>query len=115
MLVNGASGSVGAVLVQVCKIRGAKVVGVASGGNEEMVRGLGADEVCLQHREAEGLRLIEWMANWVFSSLTTANMTRYQLILLVSMVTSRLTLCSIVSGRRRFLPTRQLILRPRGL
>lgn len=52
VLVNGASGSVGAVLVQVCKVRGARVVGVASGGNEEMVRGLGVDEVCLQHREA---------------------------------------------------------------
>jgi NADPH:quinone reductase-like Zn-dependent oxidoreductase len=46
VLVNGASGSVGKVLMQVCKMRGAKVVGVASGGNEEMVRGLGADEVC---------------------------------------------------------------------
>lgn len=46
VLVNGASGSVGKVLVQVCKMSGARVVGVASGGNEEMVRGLGADEVC---------------------------------------------------------------------
>jgi len=45
VLVNGASGSVGKLLVQVCKMRGAEVVGVASGGNEEMVRGLGADEV----------------------------------------------------------------------
>jgi NADPH:quinone reductase-like Zn-dependent oxidoreductase len=46
VLLNGASGSVGKLLIQVCKMRGAKVVGVASGGNEEMVRGLGADEVC---------------------------------------------------------------------
>jgi len=45
VLVNGASGSVGSVLVQLCKLRGAKVVGVASGGNEVMVRGLGVDEV----------------------------------------------------------------------
>jgi NADPH:quinone reductase-like Zn-dependent oxidoreductase len=45
VLVNGASGSVGSVLVQLCKLRGARVVGVASGGNEEMVRGLGVDEV----------------------------------------------------------------------
>ena len=46
VLVNGASGSVGKVLLQVCKMRGARVVGIASGTNEEMVRGLGADEVC---------------------------------------------------------------------
>ena len=45
VLVNGASGSVGKVLLQICRMRGAKVVGVASGGNEEMVRGLGAHEV----------------------------------------------------------------------
>lgn len=45
VLVNGASGSVGSVLVQLCKLRGAKVVGVASGGNEAMLRGLGVDEV----------------------------------------------------------------------
>lgn len=45
VLVNGASGSVGSVLVQLCKLRGANVVGVASGGNEAMVRGLGVDEV----------------------------------------------------------------------
>lgn len=46
VLVNGASGSVGGLLTQVCKIRGAKVVGVASGENEQRVRELGADEVC---------------------------------------------------------------------
>ena len=45
VLVNGASGSVGSVLVQLCKLRGAKVVGVASGGNEALVRSLGVDEV----------------------------------------------------------------------
>ncbi|KAL3457171.1 NAD(P)-binding protein [Aspergillus heterothallicus] len=44
VLVNGASGSVGSVIVQLCKIRGARVVGVASGGNEAMVRELGADQ-----------------------------------------------------------------------
>lgn len=45
VLINGASGSVGAVLVQLCKLRGAEVVGVASGGNEALVRAFGADEV----------------------------------------------------------------------
>ncbi|KAL3472583.1 hypothetical protein BJX99DRAFT_235212 [Aspergillus californicus] len=50
VLVNGASGSVGSVLVQLCKIRGARVVGVASGGNETMVRELGVDEF-INYRE----------------------------------------------------------------
>lgn len=45
VLINGASGSVGSLLVQLCKLRGAKVVGVASGANEAMVRDLGVDEV----------------------------------------------------------------------
>lgn len=112
VLVNGASGSVGAVLVQVCKDLGARVVGVASGGNEEMVRGLGVDEVCLQHRETSQNPK---QTNWASSSSTTANTTHCRLILLVSMVTSRLTLCWIVSGRRRFMSTRRLISNPKGL
>ncbi|KAJ5491585.1 hypothetical protein N7539_003152 [Penicillium diatomitis] len=54
VLVNGASGSVGSVLVQLCKVRGAKVVGVASGGNEEIVRGLGVDEF-IDYRKLDSL------------------------------------------------------------
>ncbi|KAJ5961135.1 Polyketide synthase enoylreductase [Penicillium vulpinum] len=54
VLVNGASGSVGSVLVQLCKLRGAKVVGVASGGNEAMVRDLGVDEF-IDYRKHEPL------------------------------------------------------------
>ncbi|KAJ5703243.1 hypothetical protein N7488_010791, partial [Penicillium malachiteum] len=44
VLVNGASGSVGVMLVQLCKLRGAKVVGVASGDNEALVRSSGVDK-----------------------------------------------------------------------
>lgn len=47
VLINGASSSVGSVLVQICKMKGATVVGIASGRNEELVRGLGVDEVCV--------------------------------------------------------------------
>lgn len=45
VLVNGASGSVGHIVAQLCRSRGAFVVGVASGANEALVRGY-ADEVC---------------------------------------------------------------------
>lgn len=45
VLVNGASGGVGTILVQLLKLAGARVIGVASGGNEELVSNLGADDV----------------------------------------------------------------------
>ena len=50
VLVNGASGSVGHMVVQLCHIRGAFVVGVASGRNEELVRKCGASEASYEYR-----------------------------------------------------------------
>jgi len=44
VLIAGAAGSVGALAVQLAKAKGAIVTGLASGGNEAFVRGLGADE-----------------------------------------------------------------------
>lgn len=44
VLVNGAAGGVGHFVVQVAKLKGAKVIAIASGRHEALLRDLGADE-----------------------------------------------------------------------
>jgi NADPH:quinone reductase-like Zn-dependent oxidoreductase len=51
ILINGASGSVGAMAVQIAKHRGAEVTAVCSSANAEFLRSLGADQVIAYDRE----------------------------------------------------------------
>jgi NADPH:quinone reductase-like Zn-dependent oxidoreductase len=52
ILITGASGAVGSMAVQLAKYKGAHVIGLASGKNEEFVRKLGADEF-IDYRKAK--------------------------------------------------------------
>ena len=55
VLVNGASGAVGSAAVQIAHLAGARVPGVCSARNADLVRSLGAEEVVdhARHRVAE--------------------------------------------------------------
>lgn len=52
ILITGASGAVGSMAVQLAKVKGAHVIGLASGKNEEFVRKLGADDF-VDYRKAK--------------------------------------------------------------
>ncbi|MFB9506628.1 NADP-dependent oxidoreductase [Streptomyces aurantiacus] len=52
VLIHAAAGGVGHLAVQIAKARGAYVIGTASSGKHEFVRGLGADEL-IDYRETD--------------------------------------------------------------
>jgi NADPH:quinone reductase-like Zn-dependent oxidoreductase len=49
VLIHAAAGGVGHLAVQIAKARGAYVIGTASAGNHDLLRGLGADELIDYH------------------------------------------------------------------
>lgn len=52
VLIHAAAGGVGHLAVQIAKARGAHVIGTASAGKHEFLRGLGADEL-IDYREVD--------------------------------------------------------------
>ncbi|MCF1591989.1 NADP-dependent oxidoreductase [Streptomyces muensis] len=58
VLVHAAAGGVGHVAVQIAKARGAYVIGTASAGKHEFLRGLGADEV-IDYRETDFVEAVK--------------------------------------------------------
>jgi NADPH2:quinone reductase len=50
VLINGASSAVGMIMIQLCKLSGAKVIGITSGQKKiDFIKTLGADFVCLDN------------------------------------------------------------------
>jgi NADPH:quinone reductase-like Zn-dependent oxidoreductase len=60
VLITGASGGVGSALVQLAKVRGAKVIGVVDPGQEERVQSYGADQIL--HRGDDFLEILGEMS-----------------------------------------------------
>jgi NADPH:quinone reductase-like Zn-dependent oxidoreductase len=58
VLINGASGSVGAAAVQLAVVRGARVIGTASLANHEYLRSLGAEPVAYGEGLVERVRAL---------------------------------------------------------
>lgn len=56
VLVNGASGGVGTIIVQVAKALGAHVIGIASSRNEQLLKDLGVDEMGFYDQEDVGAK-----------------------------------------------------------
>lgn len=79
VVVNGAGGGVGHLLVQLAKWKGARVVAVASGRNEALMRELGADQFVDYAKEAAEDVLSD--ADLVIDAVGGANMQRFLRVL----------------------------------
>ena len=58
VLVHAAAGGVGSFVVQLARLRGARVIGTASEGNHDYLRGLGVEPVSYGHGLVEAVRAL---------------------------------------------------------
>ena len=105
VIIAGASGGVGSALIQLCKLRGAIVVAIASRSKEAFVRELGADFVC--HRDENLIDALADRAITVY--LDTVGGSYFPQLLKKLQVGGRYITCGAIGGPLVQLDLRELI------
>lgn len=105
VLIMGASGGVGSALIQLCKLRQANVIAIASGSKKEFVQQLGADIVCERSQ-----RLGEVLADYPITVyLDTVGGAYFSQLLKMLQVRGRYITCGAIGGPLVELDLRDLI------
>jgi len=105
VLIMGASGGVGSALIQLCKLRGAKVIAIASPSKQAFVRKLGADFV--YNRDEKIIKSLADHAITVY--LDTVGGVHFPQLLKKLQVGGRYVICGAIGGPIVQLDLRELI------